>query len=47
MMSYCLGDRYCMSRKGRAGEGGCVHPKGANSMTVSVLVLEKPLAGAG
>jgi len=24
-----------MSRKGRAGGGGCVHPKSANSMAIS------------
>ena len=49
MMSHpamSLGDRLCTSRKGRAGEGGCVHPKGANSMAVSALSFEQPLVGA-
>ena len=35
-----------MSRKGRAGGGGWVHLKGANSMAVSGLGREKPLVGA-
>ena len=32
-----LGDWFCMSRKGRTGGGGLVHPKGVNSMAVSVF----------
>jgi len=50
MMSYLamsLGDRFHMSRKGGTGGGGWVHPKGANSMTMSELACEKPLVGAG
>ena len=40
MMSHpaiSLGDRFCVSRMGRTGGGGWVHPKGANSMATSVL----------
>ena len=37
-----LGDRLCASRKGGAGGGGWVHPKGANSMAVSGLSLNSP-----
>jgi len=29
-----FGDRFCMSRNGRTGGGGWVHPKGADSMAV-------------
>ena len=50
MMSHlamCLGDRLCASRKGGAGGGGWVHPKGANSMAMSGLSFEQPLVGAG
>ena len=43
----CLGLRFCVSRKGRTGGGGCVHPKGANSMAVSGLVLTSNLVGNG
>ena len=32
-----LGDRFCMSKKGRTGEGERVHPKGKNSMAMSWL----------
>ena len=41
-----LGDRLCVSRKGRAGGGGWVYPKGANSMAASGLRFEQPLVGA-
>ena len=50
MMSHpamSLGDRLCASRKGGAGGGGWVHPKGANSLAVSGLSFEQPLVGAG
>ena len=50
MMSHpamSLGDRLCASRKGGAGGGGWVHPKGANSMAVPGLSFEQPLVGAG
>jgi len=36
MMSYpamSLGNRFCISRKGRSGGGGWVHLKGANDMS--------------
>ena len=36
-----------MSRKGRTGGGGWVHPKGANSMAVSGLVFKSYLVGTG
>ena len=42
-----LGLRFCVSRKGGAGGGGWVHPKGANSMAVSGLVLRSDLVGTG
>ena len=41
-----FGDRYCVSRKGRTGGGGWVHPKGANSVGMSVLNFRKTLVGA-
>ena len=50
MMSYpaiSLGDRFCVSRKGGAGEGEWVYSKCANSMAVSGLACKKPLVGAG
>ena len=50
MMSHpamSLGHRLCASRKGGAGGGGWVHPKGANSMAVSGLSFKQPLVGAG
>ena len=50
MMSHpamSLRDRLCASRKGGAGGGGWVHPKGANSMAASGLSFERPLVGAG
>jgi len=40
-----FGDRFCMSRKGRTGRGGWVHPRGANSMAVSGLSFENALVG--
>ena len=36
-----------MSRKGRTGGGGWVHPKGANSMAASGLVFRSDLVGIG
>ena len=48
MMSHpamSLRDRLCTSRKGGAGGGGWVHPKGANSMAVSGLRDRKVLVG--
>ena len=50
MMSHpamSLGDRLCASRKGGAGGGGWVHPKGANSMAMSGLRDRKVLVGTG
>ena len=50
MMSHpamSLGDRLCASRKGGAGGGGWVHPKGSNSMAVSGLHDRKVLVGTG
>jgi len=50
MMSYpamSLEDGFCMSRMGGTGRGGWVHQKGANSMAMSGLGCERPLAGAG
>ena len=50
MMSHpamSLRDRLCASRKGGAGGGGWVHPKGANSMAAFGLSFERPLVGAG
>ena len=42
-----LGLRFCVSRKGGTGGGGWVHPKGANSMATSGLVLRSDLVGTG
>ena len=42
-----LGLRFCVSRKGETGGGGWVHPKGANSMATSGLVLRSDLVGTG
>ena len=42
-----LGLRFCVSRKGGTGGGGWVHPKGANSMAASGLVLRSDLVGTG
>ena len=39
--------RFCVSRKGGTGGGGWVHPKGANSMAASGLVLRSNLVGTG
>jgi len=41
LLAVSLGLRFCVSRKGRTGEGVWVYPNGANSMAVSGLV-EKP-----
>jgi len=43
LLAMSLGLRFCVSRKGRTGEGGWVHPKGANSMAVSGLVFRSDL----
>jgi len=42
-----LGLRFCMSRKGRTGGGGWVHPKVANCMATSGLVFRNDLVGTG
>jgi len=42
-----LGLRFCVSRKGGTGGGGWVHPKSANSMAASGLVLRSNLVGTG
>ena len=39
LLAMSFGDRFCVSRKGRTGGGGCVHPKGANSMAVPKKLL--------
>ena len=36
-----------MSRKGGTGEGGWVHPKGANTIAASGLVFRSDLVGPG
>jgi len=41
-----FGDRFCFSRKGRIGEGGWAHPKGADSMAISGLHFGNALAGS-
>ena len=35
------GDRFCVSRKGGSGGGGWAHTKGAESMVMSGLGIEK------
>ena len=47
LLAMSSGLRFCMSRKGGTGGGGWVHPKGANSMAVSGLVLRSNLVGTG
>jgi len=42
-----LGLRFCVSRKGQTGGGEWVHPKGANSMAASGLILRSDLVGTG
>jgi len=42
-----LGLRFCVSRKGQTGGGEWVHPKGANSMAASRLILRSDLVGTG
>ena len=42
-----FGDRFCFSRKGGTGQGGWVHPKGANSIVVSGLGYRNDLGGTG
>ena len=42
-----LGLGFCVSKKGGTGIGGWVHPKGANSMAASGLVLRSDLVGTG
>ena len=41
-----LGLGFCVNRNGGTGGGG-VHPKGANSMAASGLVLRSDLVGTG
>jgi len=41
-----FGDRFCFSRKSGIGGGGWVHPKGADSMTVSGLRFGNALVGS-
>jgi len=41
LLAVFSGDRFCMSRKGRIGGDGWVHPKGANSMAVIWAQLRK------
>ena len=40
-----LGLSFCVSHKGGTGGGGWVHPKGANSMAATWLVLRSDLVG--
>ena len=47
LLAMSLGLRFCVSRKGRRGGGGWVHPKGANSMAASGLVFRSNLVGTG
>ena len=47
LLAMSLGLRFCVSRKGGTGGGGWVHPKGANSMAASGLVLKSDLVGSG
>jgi len=42
-----LGFRFCVSRKGRTGGGGWVHPKGVNSMAENGLIFKSSLVGTG
>ena len=42
-----LGLRFCVSRMGGTGGGGWMHPKGANSMATSGLVLRSDLVDTG
>ena len=42
-----LGLRFYVNRKGETGGDGWVHPKGANSMAASGLVLRSNLVGTG
>ena len=42
-----FGDRFCFSRKGGIRGGGCLHPKGANSMAASGLISGSNLVGTG
>jgi len=42
-----LGLRFYVSRKGRTGGGGWVHPKGANSMAASGLIFRSNWVGTG
>jgi len=47
LLAMSLGLTFCVSRKGRIGGGGWVHPKSANSMAASGLVLRSDLVGTG
>jgi len=40
-----FGARFSISREGGKGEGGSVHPKGANSVAMSGLGYRKALIG--
>ena len=42
-----LGDKFCVSGKGRSGGGGWVHPKGTNSKAVSELSFRTTSVGSG
>jgi len=47
LLAMSLGLRSCVSRKGGTRGDGWVHPKGANSMAASGLVLRSNLVGTG
>jgi len=47
LLAMSLGLGFCMSRRGRIGGGGWVHPKDANSVAVSGLVSRNDLVGTG
>ena len=42
-----FGDKFCISKKGGTGQGGWMHLKGANSMTMSGLGFRKAMVGTG
>ena len=46
-LAMSLGDRFCVSREARTGEGGWAHLKCANSIAVSGLGRESPLLEVG
>ena len=47
LLAMSFGLRFCVSRKGGAGGGGWVHPKGANNMAASGLIFRSDLVGTG